>query len=113
MLLLLLYTAVKHPIAPPTHLGQPLDLFGEGGGEHEGLALAGGGHVVLLHDATDLRLETHVQHPVSLIQHQVPVGEGGGVRVVVVMGVVVIGVVMTGALSLSHTNKYSHTIILD
>ena len=52
--------------------GQHLDLLGEGGGEHEGLPLAGGRHVVLLHDAADLGLEPHVQHPVGLVQAEVP-----------------------------------------
>ena len=48
-----------------------LDLLGEGGAEHEGLAFASRWHGVLLHDSTDLRLKTHVQHAVSLIQHKV------------------------------------------
>ena len=46
-----------------------LDLFGEGSREHHGLpAVVGDGHVVLLHDAADLGLEAHVQHPVGLVQ---------------------------------------------
>ena len=45
-----------------------LNLFGEGGGEHERLAIARLGHRVLLDDATDLWLEPHVQHAVSLVQ---------------------------------------------
>ena len=48
-----------------------LDLLGEGSTEHHGLTDAFRGHGVLLHDASDLGLKTHVQHPVSLVQHQV------------------------------------------
>ena len=53
-----------------------LDLLGERGREHHGLALAHRRHPILLHNATDLRLKPHVQHTVSLIQHQIPC-EGG------------------------------------
>ena len=47
-----------------------LDLFGEGGAEHHGLSDAFRRHGVLLHDASDLGLETHVQHTISLVQDQ-------------------------------------------
>lgn len=53
-----------------------LDLLGERGREHHGLALAHRRHPILLHNATDLRLKPHVQHTVSLVQHQIPC-EGG------------------------------------
>jgi hypothetical protein len=46
--------------------GEALDLLGEGGREEQRLALPGGRHVLLLHDAADLRLEAHVQHAVGL-----------------------------------------------
>ncbi len=48
-----------------------LDLFGEGGAEHHGLTAAFRWHCILLHNASDLWLKTHVQHTVSLIQDQV------------------------------------------
>ena len=57
--------------------GGYLDLLGEGGGEHHGLALAG--HCVLLHDAADLRLKPHVQHAICLVQHQETRGRGASV----------------------------------
>ena len=49
-----------------------LDLFGERGREHHGLPLTHRWHPILLHNAADLWLEPHVQHPVSLVQHQIP-----------------------------------------
>ena len=52
-----------------------LDLLGEGGREHHCLPLPHAGHVVLLHDAADLWLKPHVQHPICLIQHQVTMCE--------------------------------------
>lgn len=57
-------------------LGKHLDVPGEGGGEHERLALVNTGHVFLLDNSADLRLETHVQHAVSFIEDEVAnVGE--------------------------------------
>lgn len=50
-----------------------LDFLGEGGTEHHGLADAFRWHCILLHNASDLWLKTHVQHAVSLIQDQVAV----------------------------------------
>lgn len=47
-----------------------LDFLWEGCAEHHGLANAFGRHGVLLHDASDLRLEAHVQHAVGLVQDQ-------------------------------------------
>ena len=47
-----------------------LDLLGEGCAEHHGLTDAFRRHRVLLHDASDLGLETHVQHAVGLVQDQ-------------------------------------------
>lgn len=51
--------------------GENLDVTGESGREHEGLAVVDLGHILTLDDTTDLRLETHVQHAVSLIKNQV------------------------------------------
>ena len=51
--------------------GEHLDVAGEGGGKHEGLAVGDVGHVLTLDDAADLGLETHVQHPVGLVQNEV------------------------------------------
>ena len=56
-----------------------LDLLGERGREHHGLTLTHRRHPILLHNAADLRLKPHVQHTVSLVQHQIPC-EGGGER---------------------------------
>ena len=50
---------------------QHLDLARKRGREHERDALARRWHGVLLHDAADLRLEAHVEHAVSLVEHQV------------------------------------------
>ena len=50
--------------------GEPLDLLGERGGEHEGLPLPLLGHAELLHHFADLRLKAHVQHAVSLVQDE-------------------------------------------
>ena len=47
-----------------------LNLFREGGTEHHSSSLASRWHSVLLYNTTDLRLKTHVQHSVSLIQDQ-------------------------------------------
>lgn len=53
-----------------------LDVAGEGGTEHERLALRDTGHVLALDDAADLRLESHVEHAVSLVEDEVAdVGE--------------------------------------
>mmetsp|Transcript_13693 Transcript_13693/g.38880 ORF Transcript_13693/g.38880 Transcript_13693/m.38880 type:complete len:253 (+) Transcript_13693:743-1501(+) len=47
---------------------EALDLLGEGRAKHKGLAVAG--QVLLLDNATNLRLETHVQHAVSLVKDE-------------------------------------------
>lgn len=52
-------------------LGKHLDVAGEGGREHEGLALAGRRHVLTLDDAANLGLETHVKHTISLVEDEV------------------------------------------
>ena len=53
-----------------------LDVAGEGGTEHERLAVRDAGHVLALDDATDLGLETHVEHAVGLVEDEVAdVGE--------------------------------------
>ena len=57
-----------------------LDLLGEGGAEHHRLPAALSGHRVLLHDTSDLGLETHVQHAISLIQNQVATGTNAAVK---------------------------------
>mmetsp|Transcript_109981 Transcript_109981/g.328808 ORF Transcript_109981/g.328808 Transcript_109981/m.328808 type:complete len:471 (-) Transcript_109981:153-1565(-) len=53
-----------------------LHLLRERRGEHGRLALALAGpghrHAVLFYDLPDLRLEAHVQHPVGLVERQVP-----------------------------------------
>lgn len=51
--------------------GKHLDIAGEGGGKHEGLAVLHTGHVLALHNSSNLRLETHVKHAVSLVKHKV------------------------------------------
>ncbi|MGA1583803.1 MAG: hypothetical protein ACO4CH_11175, partial [Saprospiraceae bacterium] len=38
--------------------------------EHHRLAIVAEGHALLLDDATDLRLEAHVQHAISLIEDE-------------------------------------------
>lgn len=48
-----------------------LDLFREGCTEHHGLSDAFVRHGVLLDDASNLGLKTHVQHAVSLVQDQI------------------------------------------
>lgn len=47
-----------------------LNLFGESGGEHECLSFSNIRHVVLLNNAANLGLETHVQHTISFIQNK-------------------------------------------
>lgn len=47
-----------------------LDLLWESSTEHHGLANALRRHCILLHDASNLRFKSHVQHAVSLIQDQ-------------------------------------------
>merc|ERR1719376_1100605 len=51
--------------------GEHLDIFGEGGAEHEHLAFAFSGHVTLFHDVSDLGFETHIQHSVSFIKYYI------------------------------------------
>mmetsp|Transcript_20413 Transcript_20413/g.49558 ORF Transcript_20413/g.49558 Transcript_20413/m.49558 type:complete len:296 (-) Transcript_20413:206-1093(-) len=48
-----------------------LHLFGKSSRKHHCLAILCGRHSVALHDLADLRLETHVQHAIRLIQHKV------------------------------------------
>jgi hypothetical protein len=48
-----------------------LDVAGEGGREHERLAVSDLGHVLSLDNAANLRLETHVQHAISLVENKV------------------------------------------
>lgn len=57
--------------------GEDLDVAGEGGREHESLALVDLGHVLTLNDTANLGLETHVKHAISLIKDKVlDVAEG-------------------------------------
>ncbi|GIX64757.1 mediator of RNA polymerase II transcription subunit 6 [Babesia caballi] len=49
---------------------QLLDLLGEGGAEHHRLA-PGLRHVAVVHDAADLRGETHIKHAIGFVQNQV------------------------------------------
>jgi hypothetical protein len=51
--------------------GKHLDIAGEGGREHERLSVSDGRHVLTLDDAADLGLETHVQHAIGLIEHEI------------------------------------------
>jgi len=51
--------------------GQVLNLLGEGGGEHERLSVVHTRHVLSLDNSSDLRLETHVQHSVGLVEDKV------------------------------------------
>eukprot|EP00038_Savillea_parva_P005918 m.160642 g.160642 ORF g.160642 m.160642 type:complete len:426 (+) comp11975_c0_seq1:158-1435(+) len=51
--------------------GQTLNFLGKRGRKHERLALAHPWHVVLLHNATNLRLKPHVQHAIGFIQDEV------------------------------------------
>ena len=48
-----------------------LDLSREGGGEHERLTLKDAGHVFLINDSSNLRLETHVEHSVGFVKNEV------------------------------------------
>lgn len=50
---------------------QHLDVTGESGRKHEGLAVVNRRHIFTLDNATDLGLETHVQHAISFIQDEV------------------------------------------
>ncbi|KUI63848.1 hypothetical protein VM1G_12026 [Cytospora mali] len=50
---------------------QHLNVPGEGGGKHEGLAVLDTGHILTLDNAANLGLETHVQHTISLIENEV------------------------------------------
>ena len=50
--------------------GETLDVGGEGCREHHRLTIVAKGHALLLDDATDLRLEAHVQHAISLIEDE-------------------------------------------
>lgn len=54
-------------------IGNYLNFLGESGTEHHGLTDTFRRHCILLHNASDLWLKTHVQHAVSLIQDQVAV----------------------------------------
>jgi hypothetical protein len=47
-----------------------LNFLGECSAKHQSLPLTGGRHIVLLDNATDLRLKAHVEHAVSLIQNE-------------------------------------------
>ena len=52
-------------------LGEDLDVTGEGGAEHEGLAVMDTRHILLLNDAADLMFETHVKHAVGFVKDEV------------------------------------------
>jgi hypothetical protein len=51
--------------------GKHLNVAGESGREHECLTASGRRHILTLNDAANLRLETHVQHAVSLVKNKV------------------------------------------
>lgn len=48
-----------------------LDVLGVGSAEHKGLAVLFSWHAWGRHQLAHRRLKAHVQHPVSLVQHQV------------------------------------------
>jgi len=48
-----------------------LDVAWESGGEHESLTALDAWHILALNNATNLWLETHVQHTISLIENKV------------------------------------------
>lgn len=50
-----------------TYTGQPLDLLGPRGREHESLTIWPN----LTNNLADLGFETHVQHPVGLVENQI------------------------------------------
>jgi hypothetical protein len=51
--------------------GKHLNIARESGREHQSLALIDVRHVFTLYDAANLRLETHVQHTIGLVENQV------------------------------------------
>lgn len=51
--------------------GEHLNVSGEGGTEHESLPLSDSRHVFSLHDTTNLRFKSHVQHSISFVQNEV------------------------------------------
>jgi hypothetical protein len=51
--------------------GKHLDVAGEGGREHESLAVGDLRHILTLDNTANLRLETHVQHAIGLIKNKV------------------------------------------
>jgi hypothetical protein len=48
-----------------------LDFSGESSGKHERLSVHDTGHVGTFDNLPDLRLETHVEHPIGLVKHEV------------------------------------------
>lgn len=57
--------------------GEHLDVAGEGGGEHQSLAVVDQRHVLALNNTANLGLETHVKHAISLVKNKVlDVAEG-------------------------------------
>ncbi len=51
---------------------RPLNVFRVGRTEHQSLTVFFGRHSRGAHQAAHVRLKPHIQHPVSLVQHQVP-----------------------------------------
>ena len=51
--------------------GEHLNVAGEGGRKHESLATSSRGHILALNNAANLRLETHVQHAIGLVENKV------------------------------------------
>lgn len=51
--------------------GQHLNVAGEGGREHQSLAVVDLRHVLTLDNAANLGLETHVQHAISLVENKI------------------------------------------
>lgn len=50
---------------------RPLDVLGESSTEHQSLTVLFQWHPRRAHQAAHVRLKAHIQHAVSLIQHQV------------------------------------------
>lgn len=51
--------------------GEDLNVTGESGREHKGLAVVDARHILTLNDAANLGFKTHVEHSVGLIQHKI------------------------------------------
>lgn len=64
-------THTKEDVVVQKVLSESLDLLREGSAEHKSLSFSAAGHIFSFHNLADLRLETHIEHAISLIQDQV------------------------------------------